>query len=160
MIRRIAALALLCFAVTSPALANGAKIVPLTAAEIPALLEPPAHGERIIMLWSLDCVYCEPNMRALAKLRQAHPRNIQFVTVATDDVANSRQAIAARLGAAGVQEYRARAYASAATAQMNFLVDPNWGGETPRTIVIRSNGTRIAISGELTPDQLRRIAPK
>lgn len=158
MIRRIAVLVLLCCAVASPASANGTKIVPLTAAEIPGLLEPPVRGERIVMLWSLDCVYCEPNMRALAKLQRVHPQDIQFVTVATDDVTNAR-AIAARLSAAGVQEYPARVYATAATARMNFLIDPDWGGETPRTIVIRSNGTRIGISGELTPAQLLRLQP-
>lgn len=161
MIRRVALLALLCCALPAVASAHDAKVVPLTAAEIPALLKPPAHGTRIIMLWALDCVYCEPNMQALAKLQQAHPKNIRFVTVATDDAANpdTRQAIIARLNAAGMQDYPARAYASAATAQMNFLIDPDWGGETPRTLVIHADGSRSAVSGELTPAQLRRLQP-
>lgn len=59
-----------------------------------------------------------------------------------------------------MQDYSARAYASAAIAQMNFLIDPEWGGETPRTLVIRSNGSRIAISGELTAADLHGLAPK
>lgn len=159
MIRRIVLPALLCCVACTVAFAHGAKVIPLTAADVPALLKPPAHGERIIMLWALDCVYCEPNMQALAKLQQAHPQDIQLVTAATDDVATARQAIIARLNAAGMQDYPARAYATAATAQMNFQIDPTWGGETPRTLVIRSNGTRIAISGELTASQLRKLSP-
>lgn len=158
MTRRIA-LAILLTGCALPGLARGVKVEPLTASEVPALLAPPAHGERIIMLWSLDCVYCEPNMQALAKLQRARPKRIQLITVATDDVANAQQAIAARLKAAGMQSYPARAYATAATAQMNFLIDPTWGGETPRTLVIRSNGERIAVSGALTPAQLRQLQP-
>lgn len=157
MIRSALLCLLLCAVV--PVFASSARVIPLTAAEIPALLKPPARGERIVMLWSLDCVYCEPNMQALARLQRAYPNDIEFVTVATDDEENARQAIEARLDAAGVQDYLARAYATAATAQMNFLVDPKWGGETPRTLVIRSNGSRIAISGELTAADLRRLAP-
>lgn len=160
MMRRVALLAFLCCVLPVLAFAQGTTVAPLTAAEIPVLLKPPAHGERIIMLWALDCVYCEPNMQALAKLQQAHPRDIQFVTVATDNVRHAGQAVAARLNAAGMQEYPARAYATAATAQMNFLIDPNWGGETPRTLMIRADGSRFAVSGLLTRDQLRRIEPE
>ncbi len=40
------------------------------------------------------------------------------------------------------------------------MIDPDWGGETPRTLVIRADGSRIAISGELTAQQLRGIAPR
>lgn len=159
MIHRIALLALLSCVLPAVGFAHGAHVVPLTAAEVPSLLKPPARGQRIIMLWALDCVYCEPNMQALAKAQRAHPADIQFMTVATDDVASARQSIRARLNDAGMQDFPARAYATAATAQMNFLIDPNWGGETPRTLIIRSDGTRMAVSGELTRAQLRRLQP-
>lgn len=157
MIRRAWLLLLLCCAL--PALAQGVQVTPLTAAEIPALLQPPAHGERIIMLWALDCAYCEPNMQALARLQKAHPRDIQLITIDTDDIAVAQRAIAARLQAAGMQGYPAHAYTTAAPERMNFLIDPDWGGETPRTLVIRADGSRIAISGELTPAQLRKLQP-
>jgi hypothetical protein len=39
------------------------------------------------------------------------------------------------------------------------LVDPHRGGDLPRTIVIRADGSRTAISGELTEKQLAQIAP-
>ena len=55
--------------------------------------------------------------------------------------------------------YPARLYAEATPQRLNYLIDPEWGGETPRTLVIRADGTRVAISGELTPMQLKRIEP-
>lgn len=148
---------LLAFAVA--ALAQQAKVMPLDASQVPALVKPPAHGERIIMLWALDCRYCEPNMAQLAKLQRAHPGRIELVTVATDNI-SLRDQIAARLDAAGMQDYPAHAYTESTPARLNFLIDPGWGGELPRTIVIRADGSRLAISGELTPQQMLRIAPE
>jgi iron complex outermembrane receptor protein len=153
--RALLALLLCCF--TAPGLAASNTLAPLTAADIPALVKPPAHGERIIALWALDCAYCEPNLAALAKLQRAHPQQIELVTVATDDIASQRAAIETRLAAMHMTGHPARAYAAATPERLNYLIDPDWGGETPRTLVIRSDGSRIAISGELTPQQLRRI---
>ena len=151
-------LTILLLTVAATAFAGGFAIEPLGANDVAALLKPPARGERIVMLWSLDCVYCEPNMQALAKLQRAHPRHIRLVTVATDSIAQ-RARIAGRLEAAGMQGYPTRAYTESSPARINFLIDPTWGGELPRTIVIRAGGSRTAISGELTEKQMAQIAP-
>lgn len=153
MIRRLLALLTLL-----PGLALGSDLQPLTAAEVPALLAPPAHGERLIALWALDCAYCEPNLHALAHLQQAHPRAIELVTVATDSI-DERQAIEARLRAADMTNWPARAYADASPERLDFLLDPNWGGETPRVLLIRADGTRHGYSGELTSAQLHALEP-
>lgn len=143
---------------SATACAHEIKVTPLTAADVPALLKAPVHGERIIMLWALDCVYCVPNMQALDKLQQAHPAKIKLLTVATDSISLHDQ-IAKHLQVAGMQAYPARAYAEATPQRINFLIDPGWGGEMPRTLVIRADGSRLGISGELTAAQLRRITP-
>lgn len=134
------------------------SLQPLHATDIPTLLAPPARGERLIALWALDCAYCEPNLQALARLQQAHPETIQLVTVATDDV-DLRQPIEARLHAAGMDTWPAYAYADATPERINYLLDANWGGETPCVLVIRADGTRQGYSGELTEKQLRAITP-
>jgi len=147
-------LVLLAFA--APALAQQPGLRPLAASDIPALLKPPAHGTRIIAIWALDCAYCEPNLEALAKLQRAHPRDIELVIVTTDSI-ERRQAIEARLQRMKVDGFPNRAYAEASPERLNFLLDPNWGGETPRVLVIRADGSRLGISGELTPAQMRKI---
>jgi hypothetical protein len=133
-----------------------AVLQPLTAHGIGALLAPPAHGARLLALWALDCAYCEPNLAALAALQRAHPADFKLVTVATDSIAQ-REAITARLRKAGMASYPAYAYAEAAPERLNFMLDPQWGGETPRVLLIRANGTRVGISGELTPAQLKKL---
>ena len=141
-----------------PGLATAAALQPLTAANVQVLLAPPAHGERLIALWALDCAYCEPNLQALAKLQQRHPHTIELVTVATDNV-SQREAIERRLRDAGVAAWSARAYADATPERLNYLLDPDWGGETPRVLVIRADGSRHGYSGELTAKQLQALAP-
>ncbi|HVU82844.1 MAG TPA: hypothetical protein VHD89_12650 [Rhodanobacteraceae bacterium] len=156
MIRRALCVVLMCFAL--PAFARAAPLTLLTTSEIPALVKPPAHGERIIALWALDCAYCEPNLAALAKLQRAHPDKIQLILVTTDGP-DQRQAVAARIAQMHMDGYPARLYAEPTPQRLDYLIDPEWGGETPRTLVIRADGSRVAISGELTPVQLQRIEP-
>ncbi|MBQ4854496.1 hypothetical protein IMW82_07410 [Rhodanobacter sp. B2A1Ga4] len=147
---------LLAFALWLPALACAGTLQPLAATDVAALLQPPAHGTRILALWSLDCAYCEPNLEALATLQRAHPHELELVTVTTDSIA-LRTAIEARLHSMKMDVYPARAYAEASPERTNFLLDPNWGGETPRVLVIRADGSRLGISGALTPAQLHKI---
>jgi hypothetical protein len=139
-----------------PTLASAASLQPLSAADVPALLQPPGHGERIIAIWALDCAYCEPNLEVLATLQRSHPQSIELITVTTDDIAQ-RTAIEARLRSMKMTTYPARAYAEASPERINFLLDPGWGGETPRVLVIRADGSRTGISGALTPAQLQKI---
>lgn len=147
---------LLALACLLPGLAGAASLQPLAAAEVPALLQPPAHGQRLIALWALDCAYCEPSLRALATLQHAHPDDIELVIVATDNIA-LRAAIEQRLHAAGVDGYRTRAYADATPERINYLIDPDWAGETPRVLVIRADGSRRGYSGALTPAALQKL---
>ena len=147
---------LLAFVCMLPALASAGSLEPLSATDVPTLLQPPAHGERIIALWALDCAYCEQNLQALATLQRAHPEAIELITVATDSI-EQHDAIEARLRNARVEDYRARAYAEASPERINFLLDPNWGGELPRVLVIRADGSRLGFSGALTPAQLQKF---
>ena len=76
--------------------------------------------------------------------------------MSTDSI-EQRAAIEARLRHAGMADYPARAYADATPERINFVLDPDWGGETPRVLLIRADGTRLGISGELTPRQLQKL---
>ncbi len=147
---------LLILALFAPVLAVAGPLQPLAAADVPALLQPPAHGQRIIALWALDCAYCEPNLEALVALQRAHPKDIELLIVATDSI-EQRDTIEARLRSMKVADYPTRAYAEASPERINFLLDPQWGGETPRVLVIRADGSRLGISGALTPAQLQRL---
>lgn len=152
MIRR----ALLAVLLMLPLAAQAGAPVALKAEDVPALLKPPAHGVRVLALWGLDCAYCESNLQALMKLQRAHPREIELIAVATDSVQQS-VALEQRLHAAGVDTLPSRAYADAMPERINYLIDPDWGGELPRTLIIRADGSRSGISGQLTPAKLATI---
>lgn len=154
MIRR----ALLAALLMLPLATRAGAPVALNAQDVPALLRPPAHGVRVLALWNLDCAYCEANLQALLKLQRAHPREIELIAVATDSVQQG-VALEQRLHAAGVDALPSRAYADATPERINYLIDPDWGGELPRTVVIRAGGSRQGISGQLTPDKLQSISP-
>jgi hypothetical protein len=139
-----------------PSLSMASSLQPLTAAEVPALLRAPAHGERIIALWALDCAYCEPNLDLLDKLQRSHPDDVELIIVATDSI-EQREAIEARLRQMKMDVHPIRAYAEASPERINFLLDPQWGGETPRVLVIRADGSRLGISGALTPAQMKEL---
>jgi len=148
--------ALLAVLLMLPLAAQAGAPVALKAEDVPALLKPPAHGVRVLALWGLDCAYCESNLQALMKLRRAHPREIELIAVATDSVQQS-VALEQRLHAAGVDTLPSRAYADATPERINYLIDPDWGGELPRTLIIRADGSRSGISGQLTPAKLATI---
>jgi hypothetical protein len=147
---------LLALALLLPSLSMAGSLQPLTAADVPALLKAPAHGERIIALWALDCAYCEPNLEALAALQRANPHDIELIIVTTDSIA-LRAPIEARLRSMKMDVYPVRAYAEASPERINFLLDPQWGGETPRVLVIRADGSRRGVSGALTPAALHKL---
>lgn len=142
--------------VTAPAFA--VDVHPLNASQIPALLAPPARGERLLALWSLECAYCESNLQALAQLQHAHPDQVELVTVATDSMSASTE-IAERLHKAGMDSYVARAFTDDTPERLNYLLDPRWGGELPRVLVIRADGSRHGYSGLLDPITLRKLKP-
>lgn len=139
-----------------PTFAQAASPAALRAEDVPALLKPPTRGVRVLAIWALDCAYCESNLQALGRLQHAQPDAIELITIATDSIDQSDM-IATRLHTAVMDAWPARAYADATPERINYLIDPNWGGETPRTLVIRADGTRLGISGELTPAKLKSI---
>jgi len=138
-------LLLAALAVATPAFA--APPLALAPTDVKALVAPPATGVRIVALWALDCAYCEENLSALATWQRQHG-GVDLVFVATDSIRQG-DVLGARLKAAGLDAVPSRAYADATPDRINYLIDASWGGETPRTLVIRADGTRKAFSGAL-----------
>ena len=153
MIKRILMLASCAFTACGFILpAFAAPPAALTPGDVHALVAPPAKGVRIVALWAPDCAYCEENLSALAAWQQKHA-DVDLVFVATDAI-GQRDVLAARLKAVKLDAVPARAYTDATPDQINYLIDASWGGETPRTLVIRSDGTRKAFSGALSAERI------
>ena len=140
-------------ALSAPAFA--APPVALGSGDVKALVSPPASGVRIIAIWALDCAYCEENLSALAAYQRQH-KGVELIYLATDAM-SQRDALTARLKAAKLDGVPSRAYADATPDRINFLLDPQWGGETPRTLVIHSDGSRKTYSGALNPARIAAL---
>ncbi len=136
--------------------APAAEISVLTPAEAPTLLEPPPQGVRVLMLWALYCHYCEANMSYLAQWQKEQTDDVELILVATDPI-QQHDELAARLDAAGMAAYPARAYSEASPERLNFILDSTWGGELPRTLVIHADGRRLGTSGRLSDAQLQKL---
>lgn len=139
--------------ITMPAFA--ASPAALSPADVKTLVAPPGKGVRVVALWALDCAYCEENLSALARWQSQHA-DVDLVFVATDSI-GQRDLLSARLKAAGLDAVPSRAYADATPDRINYLIDPAWGGETPRTLVIRADGTRKAFSGALNAGRIASL---
>ncbi|HET7662174.1 MAG TPA: exo-alpha-sialidase [Rhodanobacteraceae bacterium] len=132
-----------------------AGLRPLTAAGVPKLLRAPTKGKRVIALWALDCIWCEADLKALDALHRKHP-DIEVVTVSTDDI-SQKKAILQRLRAADATHVPAMAYATVTPQRLNYLIDPNWAGTTPHTLIIDASGSVKALNGQLTVMQLKQL---
>lgn len=141
------------FAASFPAWASAPQ--PLASGDVAGFVKPPATGVRIVAIWALDCAYCEENLSALAAFQQQR-KGVDLVFVATDPVSQN-DALTARLKAAHLDGVPSRAYADATPDRINFLIDPEWGGETPRTLVIHADGSRKAYSGALNAARIASL---
>lgn len=151
--RLVFAWALSLTAAAIPAIA--AAPLPLGTGDVASLIAVPTQGTRLVAIWSLDCAYCEQNLSTLRAYQRNHA-DVDLVFVATDPVSQST-ALEARLRAAKLDDVPSRAYAESTPDRLNFLIDPAWGGETPRTLVIKADGTRRAYSGALDLSRLEKL---
>jgi len=110
----------------------------------------------VVMVWSLDCEYCQASFATLAELRRR--KGIDIVTIATDAAADpqSAQAISAKLAPSGLTG-NAWAFGNAAPEQLRYRIDPKWRGELPRSYWFNAQGERVAHSGVISSELADRM---
>lgn len=103
----------------------------------------------VLILWSLDCEYCQASLKTLAQEKRKH-RNLTIVTLATDSMSDPQTAtlIRQRLHTLGMQT-NAWAFGNAPAEQLRHALDPNWHGEMPRSYWFNARGEKRAYSGVL-----------
>lgn len=100
----------------------------------------------VVLVWSLDCAYCQPSFQALADAKKKY--GVDVITIATDpaDDAEAVQLIRKKLAASGLSS-DAWAFGSSPPEQLRHAIDPQWRGETPRTYWFGRDGKAAAHSG-------------
>lgn len=116
----------------------------------------------VVVVWSLDCVYCQTSLKTLSEEKSRRKgRDLNVVTISTDSssdpeaVSLMRQRLES-LGFAG----NAWAFGNAPAEQLRYALDPKWHGEKPRSYWFNAAGDRIAYSGVITSRTIARWGAK
>jgi hypothetical protein len=121
-----------------------------------------AHAGRpfVLILWSLDCVYCQASLNALAEQKRTHPE-LDIVTLSTDGLGDAQTdaLVEERLRKLALTG-EAWGFGTAPAEQLRYAVDPKWHGEMPRSYWFDAQGRRTAHSGVLTAATIDRLAGK
>jgi thiol-disulfide isomerase/thioredoxin len=113
----------------------------------------------VVVVWSLDCDYCQPSFQALAA--EQRRRKLAVVTIATDraDDGEAARAIAKKIHAAGLRS-ETWAFGSAPSEQLRFAIDPAWRGEMPRSYWFDSHGKAVHHSGVIKAGMIAELSPR
>jgi thiol-disulfide isomerase/thioredoxin len=113
----------------------------------------------VVMVWSLDCDYCEASFDSLARAKRKN--GLDVVTIATDRAEDAQAAslVRKKLKASGLDS-DTWAFGSAPAEQLRYAIDPKWRGEMPRSYWFNAHGEASAFSGMITADTVARFLPK
>lgn len=111
----------------------------------------------VLVVWSLDCAYCQASMSALAQEKRKR-KDLNIVTLATDtlDDAQAPALIRQKLKASGLTS-NAWAFGPAAPEQLRYAIDTGWHGEMPRSYWFNTRGERVAHSGVITAETVAKL---
>lgn len=134
--------------------AMSAQAQPLKPFE-PASLEQIVASHRgkpfVLLVWSMDCEFCQASLDVLSKARAADP-GLDIVTVTTDPIADTALAeqVRARL-AALLLTGNTWSFGAESPERLRYALDPLWRGEKPRSYWYDAGGKRLAYSGMIKP---------
>lgn len=148
---------LLCLSALLPSHAMAGETVRAFTPESFAAIKTARAGKPFILgFWSVSCSHCPSELRALASLRQRHPR-AEVVLVSTDTPAEAPEA--ARLAATyGLAKTELWVFADEIPERLRFAIDRRWQGELPRTYFFDATGAHEAVSGVIPADALEAWA--
>lgn len=133
-------------------------IAPFEADSLAQIVRSHAGRPFVLILWSLDCVYCQASLDTLAEQKRAHPE-LDIVTLSTDAMgdAPTDALVAERLRKLALTG-NAWAFGAAPAEQLRYAVDPKWHGEMPRSYWFDAQGRRTPYSGVLTAAVIDKLA--
>jgi glutaredoxin len=114
----------------------------------------------VLVVWSLDCPYCQASMKTLAEERRKR-KDLNVVTLSTDSATDAQAVVQIRKKLASVgMSADAWAYGNAPQEQIQYALDPKWHGEKPRSYWFNAKGESVAYSGEITAATVAKLAAR
>ncbi len=159
--RRLIASLLAALAILVPAAARAGQVLQAFEPDSLARIVATQKGKPFVLIvWSLDCVYCQASLKTLAQEKRRH-KELTVVTISTDAV-DDPDAVAlmqTRLGALGMMRH-AWAFGMAPPEQLRYAIDPAWHGEKPRSYWFDARGGKTGYSGVITAAMIERFSPR
>ncbi|MGA9033244.1 MAG: redoxin domain-containing protein [Sulfuricaulis sp.] len=151
-LRHAATMACLGMALSAPLAAQ--EIKPFESGSLEKIVT--AHKSRpfVLAFWSLACPPCRDELALLGDVFQGESAR-DLVLVSTDTPEESA-AIATVLAQRRLAVVEAWVFADAFTERLRYGIDRQWQGELPRTYLYGVDGKIQAVSGKLSPQQLRQ----
>jgi hypothetical protein len=115
-----------------------------------------AHKTRpfVLAFWSLACPPCRDELALLGDVfRGGRARDLVLVSTDTPEETAAIATVLAQHRLAGAEAW---VFADAFTERLRYGIDRQWQGELPRTYLYGVDGTIQAVSGKLSPQQLRQ----
>jgi hypothetical protein len=153
---RLGGLLALCACLFTGTAGAADKVRAFEADSLPGIVASHAGKPFVLVVWSLDCDYCQPSFKALA---QAQRRSkLAVVTIATDRAGDPEveRFIRKKIGATGLSA-QAWAFGGAPAEQLRYAIDPKWRGEMPRSYWFDGSGNRLAHSGVITAETIAKL---
>ncbi|WP_439687236.1 Thioredoxin domain-containing protein [Cupriavidus oxalaticus] len=144
----VATLAGAAIALSAAGMGQAAERVSVFESASAAQLSASQQGKPfVLVVWSLDCVYCKRNFEAIGKLQAKH-RSLRVVTLAMDrpDALPQVQQLLKRVDLTR----NAWMFGNEPQERLRYAVDPDWMGEMPRTYFYRADGQRQGVSGVIS----------
>jgi hypothetical protein len=133
------------------------KVRAFEADSLPAIVASHAGTPFVLVVWALDCDYCQPSFKALAEAQRRG--KLAVVTIATDRAGDAQAVslIEKKIEGTGLAA-QAWAFGDAPEERLRYAIDPKWRGEMPRSYWFDSTGNRVAHSGVITADIVAKLA--
>lgn len=147
-------LAVALFALALPSTASSPAVKPFEPQSLEQIVESHRGKPFLLLVWSMDCEFCQASLDNIAKARAAHP-GLDVVTVTTDPVTDRvlSSQVRKRLSSIALLD-DAWSFGAESPERLRFTLDPKWRGEKPRSYWYDANGKRTAYSGLIKPEKL------
>jgi hypothetical protein len=111
----------------------------------------------VVLVWSMDCEFCQQSLDVLAKARAANP-GFDVVTITTDPLSDAALSALVSKRLSGIDLLQdAWSFGGQAPERLRYAIDPRWRGEKPRSYWYDAQGRRVAYSGIITPAVIERM---
>lgn len=108
----------------------------------------------VVHFWGLTCSPCLIELPQWGKL-QAERRDLRLVLLAADPLPQEPARISATLAKAGLGGSESWSFNDRFYERLRYEIDPAWGGELPRTVLIAADGTTTVLPGVADLAQVR-----